>query len=362
MSPRPAETPEAIGVESRQNPPVIEPHLYLLMEMEAEAARWRRRSMFLLSILLHICLALILALSPELFQRGKRMLGIVSAPARSPDQSTFLYLPPDLQRPPKLAPRTPILSDKNRVARGPSPTVDPNGLKMPYLKGNTRLPEVAGGGHPAPPPSPPAAPTLKPPEAGTAKSELPGGSPTPPPSSKPEVSQLHLENVPPASRTGSGPNLSAGTPGDAIEQSLHAAARGRATGGIPGPGDSLSQFNNLNPNFNMQGPVILSDTKGVDFGPYLARVVYTVKQNWYSVIPETARLGQKGRVAIVFEILKDGKVGALRLVGSSGADPLDRAALASINASNPFPPLPEEFTGNHLILEFIYLYNMGYGP
>jgi protein TonB len=99
----------------------------------------------------------------------------------------------------------------------------------------------------------------------------------------------------------------------------------------------------------------------VDFGPYLARVVYVVRRNWYAVIPESARLGQKGRVAIVFEILKDGSVPEIRLVSSSGAEPLDRAALASIHASNPFPPLPTEFTGKHLVLQFIYLYNLGYG-
>ena len=353
-------------MESRKLPPLVEPHLYLLMEMEAEAARWRRRSMFLLSILLHGLLALILVLSPELFTRGQRVLGIVSEPQKSPNQSTFLYLPPDLQKAPKIAPRTPNLSDKNRVARGPSRTVDPNGLKMPYLKGNTKLPEIAGGGHTASaPPSPPPSPAPTPPKSqGETKSPEPGGSAAPQQQSKPEVAQLHLENVPPAAQKGEGrrANLSTGTPGDAIEQSLHSAARGRATGGIAGPGDSLSQLNNLNPNFNVEGPVILSDTKGVDFGPYLARVVYVVRQNWYSVIPETARLGQQGRVALVFEILKDGKVGTLRLVGSSGADPLDRAALASINMSNPFPPLPQEFTGNHLVLEFIFLYNLGYAP
>ena len=99
----------------------------------------------------------------------------------------------------------------------------------------------------------------------------------------------------------------------------------------------------------------------MDFGPYLARVVYIVRRNWYSVIPESARLGEKGRVAIVFEILKDGSVPQLRLVASSGSDALDRAALASIRASIPFPPLPEEFTGNHLVLQFIFLYNMTMG-
>ena len=121
-------------------------------------------------------------------------------------------------------------------------------------------------------------------------------------------------------------------------------------------------FQNLNPNFSTEGPIILSDTKGVDFGPYLARIVYTVRRNWYAVIPESARLGQKGRVAVVFEILKDGSVPELRLVGSSGAEPLDRAALSGIRASIPFPPLPEEFTGNHLVLQFIFLYNVGYAP
>jgi TonB family protein len=90
--------------------------------------------------------------------------------------------------------------------------------------------------------------------------------------------------------------------------------------------------------------------------------VYIVRRNWYSVIPESARLGEKGRVAIVFEILKDGSVPQIRLIGSSGSDPLDRAAAASIRASIPFPPLPEEFTGNHLVLEFIYLYNLGLTP
>jgi protein TonB len=92
----------------------------------------------------------------------------------------------------------------------------------------------------------------------------------------------------------------------------------------------------------------------------LARVVYVVRRNWYAVIPESARLGEKGRVAIIFEIVKDGSVPELRLVRSSGSDALDRAALAGIHASAPFPPLPSEFTGNHLVLQFIFLYNLGY--
>ena len=173
-----------------------------------------------------------------------------------------------------------------------------------------------------------------------------------------------LEDVKPETGGGggsSGLRLPSNNPGEAIQQSLQAAARGRGRGGTYGSGDSNLQFENVHPNFSTEAPIILSDTLGVDFGPYLARVVYIVRRNWYAVIPEAARLGEKGRVSIVFEILKDGSIPQLRLVASSGSDPLDRAALAAIHASTPFPPLPDEFAGNHLVLQFIFLYNLEYG-
>ena len=64
---------------------------------------------------------------------------------------------------------------------------------------------------------------------------------------------------------------------------------------------------------------------------------------------------------MVFEILKDGSMPQERMVASSGSDPLDRAAVNSIHASAPFPPLPTEFTGEHLVLQFIFLYNIAPG-
>lgn len=334
----------------------VEPHIHLLLELEAEAARWRRRTMLLLSIMLHIVLIAILAESPSLFRAGARMMGVVVQPEEKP-QETFLYLPPDLLKRLEEPPKTNTFSDKNRLAQGKSPVIDPNGLHMPYSRGNTKLPELAA---PSPPPAPPqVAAAAKPP----ATSPAPGASRSPG-EPKNQVSQLHLMDVPtqPEGSGGSTLRVPATTPGEAIQQSLEAAARNRSTESYPGMGDSDSQFNNLNPNFSVEGPTILSDTRGVNFGPYLARVIYNVKRNWYAEMPEAARLGQKGRVAIIFEIVKDGSVPQLRLVGSSGMDALDRAALAGIRLSTPFPPLPAEFTGNHLVLQFIFLYNMGYMP
>ncbi len=329
----------------------LEPKIQLLLE--PEAVRWRRRTMFLASVMLHIFVIAFILVEPEIFRQGARMLGFQVEP-RPRRETTFLTLPPDFQKRLREPTETDRLSDKNRRAQGRSPVIDPNGLRMPYSLGNTKLPEIAGG-RPSPPPAPPPTP------ASGASNPAPHVPPAPPPPKQDE--SLRLMDVQPESKGGAdSPRLPVSTPGEAIQQSLQAAVRGRSSGAAAGPGDSATQFQNVHPNFSTEAPIILSDTRGVDFGPYLARVVYVVRRNWYAVIPESARLGEKGRVAVVFEILKDGSVPQLRLVASSGSDPLDRAALSGVHASAPFPPLPEEFTGNHLVLEFIFLYNVGFGP
>ncbi len=174
--------------------------------------------------------------------------------------------------------------------------------------------------------------------------------------------RLSLNDVPPAVSEGRTSGPSSLTLGDAIKRAAQAAMSGHPTEASPGAGGSSAQFQNYHPNFSSEAPIILSDTMGVDFGPYLGRVVYVVRRNWYQVIPDPARLGEKGRVTIVFEILKDGSVPQLRVVATSGSEPLDRAALAGIRASVPFPRLPEEFKGNRLVLQLIFLYNLGGVP
>jgi TonB family protein len=81
--------------------------------------------------------------------------------------------------------------------------------------------------------------------------------------------------------------------------------------------------------------------------------------NWYSLIPEAARLRQvRGRVVIIFTITKNGNVEGQRIVANSEYQSLDNAAIGSIMASNPFPRIPDDFEGNSLVLQFTFLYNM----
>ena len=42
----------------------------------------------------------------------------------------------------------------------------------------------------------------------------------------------------------------------------------------------------------------------------------------------------------------------------AGTDALDRAAVAAISASYPFPPLPAEYKGDQIRLQLAFAYNM----
>jgi TonB family protein len=146
------------------------------------------------------------------------------------------------------------------------------------------------------------------------------------------------------------------TAGAAIEQAARAAAAHRGQYGGEGGDYGLQQGRSP----QVMGPAeILTDTQGVDFGPYLQKVVQEVKANWYRLIPESAMppIMKKGKLAIEFAILKDGNVSGMVLRASSGDVALDRAAWGGITASNPFPPLPKEFPGQNLGLRFYFYYN-----
>jgi TonB family protein len=109
---------------------------------------------------------------------------------------------------------------------------------------------------------------------------------------------------------------------------------------------------------------ILTPAQGVDFSPYLLRLIGSIKQNWYAVIPDTARRGEKGKVVLRFRIQRDGKVFAEEptVESTSGKIPLDRAAIAGIRNTAPFERLPDAFRGPYIELRFTFLYNLQPDP
>jgi TonB family protein len=107
------------------------------------------------------------------------------------------------------------------------------------------------------------------------------------------------------------------------------------------------------------GVEILTDTQGVDFGPYIRKSLAIIKKNWIPLIPEEARppANMQGETLIRFSILPDGKISAMGLDGSSQHTNIDRAAWGAITAVGQFPPLPTEFKGSHLELRVDFLTN-----
>jgi len=105
---------------------------------------------------------------------------------------------------------------------------------------------------------------------------------------------------------------------------------------------------------------VLTPIEEVDMSNYLSRMLVTVRRNWFAVVPESARQGEKGRVVVRFRILRDGRIpeADVKLETSSGKQPLDDAVMSSVRSSSPLEPLPAKFKGPQIEIRFIFLYNL----
>jgi|HubBroStandDraft_4_1064222.scaffolds.fasta_scaffold665840_2 hypothetical protein len=107
------------------------------------------------------------------------------------------------------------------------------------------------------------------------------------------------------------------------------------------------------------GVEILSDTQGVDFTPYIRKLVATLGHKAEAVMPEAARMGETGILYTTFQINPNGSLGTSDplLERKSGKQDLDDNAITAIHSSSPFDPLPSQFHGPYLKLRVIFMYN-----
>ena len=318
----------------------------LLIQTRDELARARKREAFWISLIAHIVLVLVIINSPKFEKYFPHRTVMLVNTGRDNNKLTYLALPPDAQKP-VPHPDTNIMSDKNRTSMSKTPQLDRKELK--------KLLDASRAGRPGPvaPPAqqqPPTPPAAAPQSAQAQPAPAQEAQPAPPP-----AQTARLQSPPVAQR----PAFSTGSmsASRAIDQAAREAAQSR---GRYAPGDNgdlgLSQ---RQPTARMGDAEIISDTMGVDFGPYLQRVLHEVKKNWYNLIPESAMppLLKKGRLTLEFAITKNGQIAGLHYVSGSGDVALDRAAYGGITSSNPFPQLPPEFAGPYLGLRFTFLYN-----
>lgn len=308
---------------------------HLLIQLQDDLTRSRRREAAWISVIVHLILLICIFNIERLEKYWPWHSAVVARNLTNGKDLTFLELPSDLQKVPQK-PNTNILSDKNRIAMTRHPQLDVKELR-----------KILASPPPGPPGSSGAPPQLQS-SAGFAQNQ-----PAPQQAPNPEVAQLQTPATPNVKNEFEkyGGSMSAGS---AIQDATRAVAARRGAGGQGDNGDfGLGTGAHGR---QVGGLEVLSDTQGVDFGPYLQRVLHDVKQNWYNAIPESAAM-KHGSLIIEFAILKDGSVAGMKLVTPSGDIPLDRAAWAGIQGSNPFPALPAEFGGQYLALRFKFFYN-----
>ncbi len=313
---------------------------HLLIQLQDDLQRSRKREAAWISVIVHLLLFMLLVYLPWIEKNVWHRGIVVPVDTMKDKDVTFLTLPPDAQ---KLThkPNTNIASDKDRIATTRHPELDPKELRKILATPPPGAPGMSG----------PREPQSAPPQAMTQnQQQAPQQSAPRPQFQSDQTAQLQM----PARPQDTFRKYAGGTSaGSAIQQAAAGAAANRS-GGAGQEGDfGLNNGAHGRAQGNLE---ILSDTQGVDFGPYLQRILQDVKQNWYHLIPESAEM-KKGKLAIEFAIMPDGHVQGLEVKVSSGDIALDRPAYGAITASDPFPPLPTQFTGPYLALRFRFYYN-----
>jgi len=336
------ERPPEMTEELRQ---IVEPDIFitgdanLLIRPEEKYSAKSDAVVRTVSVIIHIGLVILIIFLPKIF------------PAHVPTQEeielarkelSFVYMPPEGPRTPP--PPVPKIHIDPKTLRKVAPPREEEPLPPPPTS------------QPAPQPEPKNLP-----EAPKPQVQPPIAVPPQPTATAPSrLEPIQPAKPNPSQRLNLGLNDS--SPTKLLHDEINDAARQKGSrvyipdsGGAPRGMGGGGQGPGMQP-----GVSILTPTEGVDFDPYLRRVLAAVKRNWFAVMPESAWMGDRGIVVLTFKIDRDGVVPQPDpvLERTSGKNPLDNAAMSAIRASSPFEPLPSEFKGPSIQLRFIFFYNI----
>ena len=317
-------------------PPPADAELHLLTDWSDPAGRARMARSIVLSLLINCAAIVFLLVMPEsLMQPPPRLVRV--------PRVTALVDPPFIltQKEPNLGKvirevRSADLTPRVKAPAGPSP--EP---QAPAPRKQAALP-------PPPPKTSPQTPLPEPPKLEIAASEparltLPVSTPQVP-QPKP---QSPFEDVAPITPVPASQRV-VEIPGPSVANAIR--------GNLKGPGANIpgtAQF----PSSGAELPQLLSDPQGVDFRPYLARVLAAVKQYWEVIMPPSVKAGRRGNVSVQFAIQHDGMVRTVAFVAQTGDASMDNAAISAISGGGPFGPLPSSYRGNEIHVQMNFAYN-----
>ena len=262
----------------------------------------------LMSIIVHLAMAVLILLSPKMFHAV-----VPVEPAPEPATQVEFVTPDvlkDVVAPPKL--RAPM-SDLDRRATTIEKALVPANPD-PVSHGNS--PERAQ----AAPPEPPT-PDTQPPSTAVAPPDV--------------ASKVTFNPTPPPAPANS----------NAIGDALRHIDRYTA-------GQSFS--NDQGGQNQQQAADIQFDSKGVDFGSWIRRFRAQVIRNWW--VPQAAQL-MSGHVVIQFYVHRDGRITDLHVVEPSKIESFTTAAYNALKLSNPTAPLPAEYPDEAVLFTVKFFYN-----
>lgn len=191
----------------------------------------------------------------------------------------------------------------------------------------------------------------------------------PPTTPRPATSPSSAFNVPvPKGGTGSGSYTTGPISGSGSSKSGGGAGGssvGKSSGGpslaptgssgtklAKGGGGGTGGYGNPGPG-NPNGRPGIDAVREPDFGPYMRELQRRIKMNW-----DPPKGNESKRVVLMFKIAKDGRLLSCSVFKSSGLPNADKAAINAVQATAPFRPLPAEFKGQHIDIQFTFDYNV----
>ncbi len=289
------------------------------------------------SIIIHLLAVIVLLVGPRLpwvREMEERRLQALEEQRRQEverqrEQARFVFIKPRLDvTSPKPVPRA-DLSDLDRKSRTVERAEKPTN-PLPFARGNS--PEFME----ATPPSNTRKPSPEPaPQNGESE-------PSKPAVTLPEAANAP-ERPPDASRQTDARGPAVGVIADAIKN-VRKYAQQEGFGNLRGGQDQ---------NF---GEAIQFDSKGVEFGPWLARFIAQVRSNWLPLIPEAAMV-MRGHAVITFFVHKDGRITDVTVARPSAVESFTKAARGAMLTSNPTLPLPAEYPDDRAFFTVTFYYN-----
>ena len=262
------------------------------------------------------------------------------SPAPSPKPAAKKPAPQKVQQPKKTVTKTPTPAPVQKPAPKPAQT------QAPVSKGPAKSTP--------PKPAPPTArPSIKPPSTPkpVAKPSSAFTVPVPKGGTKPgayATGPISGSGKSSSASGGGGRSTYAPTPSLAPTGGGSSSGTKLAKGGGGGSG-ALGNPGPGNPN----GAPGIDTIREPDFGPYMRELQRRIKMNW-----DPPKGNESKRVVLLFQIARDGRLLSCRVFKSSGLPSADKAAINAVQATAPFKPLPAEFKGPNIDIQFTFDYNV----